>query len=98
MNRLLHWTACGALLVAAYAVNATSGVVHFRGAIVESACEINPLNNTIRASCYRDGKWHQQAVKANSAANMSLMKSIADTHLYAVDGHPTLKVLQVSYR
>ncbi len=48
------------------ALAANSGVIHFRGQIVEPPCDYQPSPTKMSVNCYQDGKNHVQTVSMKS--------------------------------
>ncbi len=44
------------------ALAANSGVIHFRGQIVEPPCDYQPSSTKMSVNCYQDGENHVQTV------------------------------------
>lgn len=98
MKRTLQFALLGALFACPVMASASSGIIHFRGAIVEEACRIKPDEASVHVSCYRDGKHQRETQPLVSYMKINMMQSIASTQLYPVAGHPDLQILQVTYR
>ncbi|KFC11285.1 putative periplasmic protein [Trabulsiella guamensis ATCC 49490] len=79
--------------------NGPSGVIHFRGKIVEGACSV-ARDGTAQAtfSCLRAGVNHVRAVALSQGDVMHLPKDIATVQSLPVNHHPELQLLVVSYR
>jgi len=88
----------GALFACPIIASAVSGVIHFRGSIVEEACRVKPDNRVVHLSCYRDGKMESETQPLAPGIQVNMMSHIAATQFYTVDGHSNLHVLQITYR
>lgn len=76
-----------------------SGVIHFRGEIVEGACSVgrdNPLHASV--SCLRDGTSRTQTVALNSRGSTPLMQDLGTVERHSVNGKSNLQLLVVTYR
>ncbi|MEO3988533.1 hypothetical protein [Pseudocitrobacter cyperus] len=99
MKRTLQFGLMAALIACPILAGAASGgVIHFRGMIVEDACNIKPDNGVVHVSCYREGKQHRETHLLNQNTQFNIMQDIATTQLYPVADHPELQVLQITYR
>ncbi|WHP29538.1 hypothetical protein QMG90_11935 [Trabulsiella odontotermitis] len=79
--------------------NGPSGVIHFRGKIVEGACSV-ARDGDVQAtfSCLRVGVNHVRAVNISRSDVTHLPKDIATVQSLPVNKHPELQLLVVSYR
>lgn len=98
MKRTLQFGLMAALFACPLLVSASSGVIHFRGSIVEEACRVNPDKNVVHVSCFRNGKMQRETQLLSQGAQFTMMQQLATTQLYSVANHPELQVLQITYR
>ncbi|KNC88762.1 hypothetical protein GM31_04460 [Trabulsiella odontotermitis] len=79
--------------------NGQSGVIHFRGKIVEGACSV-ARDGAVQAtfSCLRSGVKHVRAVALSQGDVTQLPEDIATVQTLPVNQHPELQLLVVSYR
>lgn len=79
--------------------NGPSGIIHFRGKIVEGACSV-ARDGAVQAtfSCLRAGVNHVRAMDLRQNVVTHLPKDIATVQSLPVNKHPELQLLVVSYR
>ncbi|WP_337261720.1 MULTISPECIES: type 1 fimbrial protein [unclassified Serratia (in: enterobacteria)] len=102
MNSLRLFLIAGALLswMAAGQVGATSGVIHFVGAIVEGPCLVNVVNSSANTQCYRNGQNYTdtQALASFNASSQELPLNLGTTEMKWVDQQKKLAIMTVVYR
>lgn len=98
MKRTLQYGLMAALFAFPVFANANSGIIHFRGSIVEEACRVSPDNHVVHVSCFRDGKQYRETQALHQGAQFNMMQHLATAQVYSVNGHPELQVLQITYR
>lgn len=102
MNSLRLLLIAGALFswMTAGLVSASSGVIRFVGAIVESPCMINIIDSTANTECYRNGKNYtgRQKLANFDAKTRSLPLDIGTTEIKWIDKQKNLALLTVVYR
>lgn len=81
------------------AAGASSGTIHFYGAIVEDACSINSSQNNVTTHCYRNGKniVQTQTLASGNLPNFTLPKSLGQVKTEYVNNNPHLAIMTVSY-
>lgn len=77
----------------------TGGVIHFRGAIVESPCDVNARQQQIELSCMRDGTtrnslYNQQQV-ATAPQNV---QQIATVKMHYLNEQKNMAILNIEYK
>ncbi|MGE9552741.1 hypothetical protein ACQPT2_16320 [Erwinia amylovora] len=78
------------------AANATSGIIQFQGAIVESACDMQLQRYQVTSSCYRNGQTQTtvSSVKGNRAF---IPTNIGKSDVRWLDQQHQLGIMTVSY-
>jgi type 1 fimbria pilin len=78
---------------------ATSGVIHFFGAIVEAPCAVNVQHQQINTQCIRGGQVSQRSDDLNGIATRAqpLPASLGTSQLNWVDTTKKQAVVTVSY-
>ncbi|MGB9097558.1 hypothetical protein [Erwinia sp.] len=72
-----------------------SGVISFRGAIVESGCDMAVRQSQVQSVCFRQGK--NQLTTSSLTANQALPKAVGQSDFRWIDPAHKLGVLTVSY-
>ena len=77
----------------------SGGVIHFRGAIVESPCDVNARQQQIELSCMRDGTtrnslYNQQQV-ATAPQNV---QQIATVKMHYLNEQKNMAILNIEYK
>ncbi|HCW0179124.1 MULTISPECIES: type 1 fimbrial protein [Citrobacter] len=77
----------------------TGGIIHFRGAIVESPCDVNARHQQIELSCMRDGTtrnslYNQQQV-ATAPQNV---QQIATVKMHYLNEQKNMAILNIEYK
>ncbi|MFY2736245.1 hypothetical protein [Pseudocitrobacter faecalis] len=98
MKRTLQYGLMAVFFACPLLANANSGVIHFRGSIVEEACRVNPERDVVHVSCFRDGKQQRETQSLREGAQFTMMQHLATAQVYSVADHPDLQVLQITYR
>lgn len=76
----------------------SSGVVQFRGAIVEDGCKIQNRGAQATFYCFKDGKIREQTLSLNRAKDVALRDANARVSLAWLDASHRLGVMQISYQ
>jgi hypothetical protein len=80
-------------------VNASSGVIHFQGSVVEGACKTLQQDNSVRFSCSQNGKPVAHTVKVSRLENYTLhTDSSLVTKLQYLDEQHRMAILHISYQ
>ncbi|WP_254065341.1 hypothetical protein [Cedecea sp. FDAARGOS_727] len=78
---------------------ASSGVIHFRGEIVEGGCQWAPASADVAVTCSQQGKPVTQTLALNSLNGITLYSdSTVQTRVQYLDAQHKLAVLQVTYQ
>lgn len=73
---------------------ASSGIIHFRGAIVESPCEVVPDAQHIAVSCFREGK--NQVIQVNNQSQSNILpQNIGSVKTITLE--PGVKSMVINY-
>ncbi|VEB98843.1 Uncharacterised protein [Cedecea lapagei] len=91
---------CLALTVAVspFSQAASSGIIHFRGEIVEGGCQWAPASANVAMTCSEKGKLITQTVALNSLDGVTLHNdSTLQTNVRYLNPQHTLAILQVTY-
>ncbi|MEO3989075.1 fimbrial protein [Pseudocitrobacter cyperus] len=76
-----------------------SGVIHFRGQIVEEACAVNPTSHNVNVSCFRDGQRRNKSVSVGALAGGETQHlQDATMNLTWLNTQKTLAVISVQYQ
>ena len=102
LKRILSTSLCAFSLLTLPAIAqqiTTGGVIHFRGAIVESPCDVNRQQQQIELSCMRDGTtrnslYNQQQV-ATSPQNV---QQIATVKMHYLNEQKNMAILNIEYK
>ncbi|PKH24355.1 fimbrial protein [Enterobacterales bacterium CwR94] len=78
--------------------SASSGIIHFTGAIVESPCSLQQRGNQMVSSCYRNGQTVTTAQAISSTKNLTLPLNIGTTEMRWLDNERRLGILTAIYR
>lgn len=91
--------------VAAFSINAlagqeaTGGVIHFHGQIVESPCDVSNTTHNINVSCLRYGKVRTFHRALNSTSQQEINNELFEkTSLHYLDPERTLAIYTIEYR
>lgn len=78
---------------------ATGGVIHFRGEIVESPCEVNTKQQQIEFSCQRNGKMSSSRYTEQqvTTATQSLQQ-IANVKMQYLNEQKNVAILNIEYK
>ncbi|MDA8504955.1 type 1 fimbrial protein [Citrobacter sp. Awk 2] len=75
------------------------GIIHFRGAIVESPCEVNSQQQQIELSCIRDGKLRSSRYNTQQIAMASQsLQQIASVKMQYLNEQKNLAILNIEYK
>ncbi|WP_324117654.1 hypothetical protein [Buttiauxella sp.] len=78
---------------------ASDGVIHFQGAIVEGPCHLSSQEQSVAFTCERNGKPVVQTVAFNQLNNFKPDSDVPlTTHIHYLDAQHKLAVLEVTYR
>ncbi|MGL5239745.1 MAG: hypothetical protein ACRC85_02940 [Kluyvera ascorbata] len=81
------------------ALAANSGVIHFRGQIVESPCDYQTLPGKVGVSCYQDGKTRHQSVPIHTLLDgRQFVNEKSTANLRWIDKDKKTAVLTVEYK
>ena len=81
------------------ALAANSGVIHFRGQIVESPCDYQPSPTKMSVNCYQDGKNHVQTVSMKSLLQgQQIVNERSTSRLQWINKNEKTAVLIVEYK
>ncbi len=75
------------------------GIIHFRGAIVESPCEVNSQQQQIELSCIRDGKLRSSRYNTQQIAMApENLQQIASVKMQYLNEQKNLAILNIEYK
>lgn len=75
------------------------GIIHFRGAIVESPCEVNSQQQQIELSCIRDGKLRSSRYNTQQIAMApESLQQIASVKMQYLNEQKNLAILNIEYK
>ena len=75
------------------------GIIHFRGAIVESPCEVNSQQQQIELSCIRDGKLRSSRYNTQQIAMApESLQQIASMRMQYLNEQKNLAILNIEYK
>ncbi|MEG1248088.1 MAG: type 1 fimbrial protein [Citrobacter sp.] len=75
------------------------GIIHFRGEIVESPCEVNTHQQQIEMSCIRDGKTHSSRFNTQQVMMPpQSVKQIAVVKMHYLNEQKNLAILNIEYK
>ncbi|MDA8500432.1 MULTISPECIES: type 1 fimbrial protein [unclassified Citrobacter] len=75
------------------------GIIHFRGAIVESPCEVNSQQQQIELSCIRDGKLRSSRYNTQQIAMApQSLQQIASVKMQYLNEQKNLAILNIEYK
>ena len=77
--------------------NASSGVIHFVGQIVEEGCGTQLQRTQVQISCYRNGATPVQHVALNASGNPLAMQKLGTIAQRSIPGHPELREMTITY-
>lgn len=77
----------------------TGGVIHFRGAIVESPCDVNTQQQQIELSCMRDGTTQNSLYNQQQLATTSQnVQQIATVKMHYLNEQKNMAILNIEYK
>ncbi|AUT97638.1 type 1 fimbrial protein [Citrobacter europaeus] len=77
----------------------TGGVIHFRGAIVESPCDVNTQQQQIELSCMRDGTTRNSLYNQQQLATTSQnVQQIATVKMHYLNEQKNMAILNIEYK
>lgn len=75
------------------------GIIHFRGAIVESPCEVNSQQQQIELSCIRDGKLRSSRYNTQQITMApESLQQIASVKMQYLNEQKNLAILNIEYK
>ncbi|MBJ8887390.1 type 1 fimbrial protein [Citrobacter sp. FDAARGOS_156] len=75
------------------------GIIHFRGAIVESPCEVNSQQQQIEVSCIRDGKLRSSRYNTQQIAMApESLQQIVSMRMQYLNEQKNLAILNIEYK
>ncbi|TKV08568.1 type 1 fimbrial protein [Citrobacter sp. wls619] len=103
LKRILSTSLCvtSFFMFSATAQQITSGgIIHFRGAIVESPCEVNSQQQQqIELSCIRDGKLRSSRYNTQQIAMApESLQQIASVKMQYLNEQKNLAILNIEYK
>lgn len=88
-----------ALMLPLLNAQASSGVIHFQGAIVEEGCYLSPQEQSVKFSCSQNGQPVVQTVSYNKLNNfVPHSDAIETTQIRYLDAQHKLAIVEVTYR
>ena len=79
--------------------NASDGVIHFQGAIVEDPCHFAVQEQSVKISCQQNGKPVAQTVAFNQLNNFKPNNDVPlTTQIHYLDAQHRLAIMEVTYR
>ncbi|MBC3379675.1 type 1 fimbrial protein [Serratia fonticola] len=90
---LFSWIAAGV------ANAATSGVIHFYGAIVEGPCTVKVVDSTAQTQCYRDGQNYTSKHRLASlqSGSKALPMNLGKSEIKWLDQQKKLGIMTLEY-
>ncbi|WP_414446325.1 type 1 fimbrial protein [Citrobacter europaeus] len=77
----------------------TGGVIHFRGAIVESPCDVNTQQQQIELSCMRDGTTRNSLYNQQQLSTTSQnVQQIATVKMHYLNEQKNMAILNIEYK
>ena len=77
----------------------TGGVIHFRGTIVESPCDVNTQQQQIELSCMRDGTTRNSLYNQQQLATTSQnVQQIATVKMHYLNEQKNMAILNIEYK
>lgn len=77
----------------------TGGVIHFRGAIVESPCDVNTQQQQIELSCMRDGTTRNSLYNQQQLATTPQnVQQIATVKMHYLNEQKNMAILNIEYK
>lgn len=86
-------------MVAGFA-NATGGIIHFSGSIVEGPCTVNVVDTTAKTACYRNGQNYQATrnlINVDASSN-ELPLNLGTSEVKWLDQQKKLAIMTLEYR
>lgn len=81
------------------AANHNRRVIHFRGAIVESPCDVNTQQQQIELSCMRDGTTRNSLYNQQQLATTSQnVQQIATVKMHYLNEQKNMAILNIEYK
>ena len=75
------------------------GVIHFRGAIVESPCDVNARQQQIELSCMRDGTTRNSLYSQQQVATAPQnVQQIATVKMHYLNEQKNMAILNIEYK
>ncbi|WP_308737532.1 type 1 fimbrial protein [Serratia fonticola] len=78
---------------------ATSGVIHFYGAIVEGPCTVKVVDSTAQTQCYRDGQNYTSKHRLASlqSGSKALPMNLGKSEIKWLDQQKKLGIMTLEY-
>ncbi|HAU5680131.1 TPA: type 1 fimbrial protein [Citrobacter freundii] len=77
----------------------TGGIIHFRGAIVESPCDVNTQQQQIELTCMRDGTTRNSLYNQQQLARTSQnVQQIATVKMHYLNEQKNMAILNIEYK
>ncbi|EEU9597763.1 type 1 fimbrial protein [Escherichia albertii] len=78
--------------------NVQGGVIHFRGEIVEPACELSAMHVTVKITCMQNGVVHTQSYSGKELMSGKVKNAqIASVKMQYIDEQKKLAVMNIEY-
>lgn len=75
------------------------GIIHFRGAIVESPCDVSSQQQQIEVSCIRDGKLRSSRYNTQQITMApESLQQIASMRMQYLNEQKNLAILNIEYK
>ena len=75
------------------------GIIHFRGAIVESPCEVNSQQQQIELSCMRDGTMSNSLYDLQQVTTApQSVQQIATVKMHYLNEQKSMAILNIEYK
>ena len=102
LKRILSTSLCvtSFFIVPATAQQITpGGIIHFRGAIVESPCDVSSQQQQIEVSCIRDGKLRSSRYNTQQITMApESLQQIASMRMQYLNEQKNLAILNIEYK
>ena len=77
----------------------SGGIIHFRGAIVESPCDVSSQQQQIEVSCIRDGKLRSSRYNTQQITMApESLQQIASMRMQYLNEQKNLAILNIEYK
>ncbi len=102
LKRILSTSLCAFSLLTLPAIVqqiTTGGVIHFRGAIVESPCDVNRQQQQIELSCIRNGTNQNSLYNPQQLATAPQnVQEIATVKMHYLNEQKNMAILNIEYK